>query len=386
MENINIIKNCCGCGNCSLNCPKNAISMVYDDEGFLKPVINLNECIDCGICLKSCSNYNDYSKNNYKKKYLGFINDNKDEIIKSSSGGFAFFISKFFIDNGGYVCGCVFDDNLNAIHIVSNKIDDIKKMCFSKYVQSNLAKVFVEIKKLLNTNKNVLFIGTPCQVHALNLFLKKDFSNLFTIDLICHGVPSPILFKNYIVYLSNKKKSKVKAYCFRYKKNNKWGGNYYCKIDYENGKKEIKPLYLDKYGNDFIGAKNYRESCYECRFSSIENRPADLTIGDFWGIFGSNHKKNYNHGASSIIINSKKGEKIIDSIYDNNFFECSETEILEKQNNLKKPTPRPKCRNTYYKNLNNNFFEKKLIILNFKEVLKLIIPYNIRKIMKKIFK
>lgn len=374
----NLQKNCYGCELCINVCPKNAIYMKANDEGFLYPVVNNSLCIDCGICFKKCPQSVNILVE--KQNYFGFSKFN--EVLSCSSGGICTYLSKKILNLGGYICGCVYNDEFKVIHIVTNSSNDIEKMKNSKYVQSTIGECYKKIKKLLESNI-VLFIGTPCQVLAIKNFI-GDNKNLFTIDLICHGVSSPLLFEHYIKYLEKKNNSFLTSFNFRYKKNGIWGQ--IIKYSFANGRIKIVNREYDKYGSDYKNRVNYRESCYSCKFSFLDSRPGDITVGDFWGI----DEKNLHYdksGVSCFAVNSKKGE-FLKKLIDNSLcFQISKENILYKQDALNGPTIRPKERDFYYNNIDNTFFKKKKQPRKkLSTIVSYFIPSKIKKIIKKVMK
>ena len=353
---------CYGCRVCESKCPFEAIKFKFDKEGFLIPTINNEKCTHCGLCLQNCPANKNITYNNFAKKYYGFSHPNQTTLIQSASGGFATYMSEKTIEHNGYVCGCIYSDDNEVIHIVSNKLNDIKKMQSSKYVQSNLKNVFKDIYNLLNNNDNVLFIGTPCQIHALNIFLNKEYNNLLTIDLICHGVPSPKSFDMFLKSIDNPSNIKLN---FRAKENDDWG----LKYKLETSRKITSDyLFNLSYAIDFLEGKNYRQCCYKCPFANHKNRPGDITIGDFWGI--DKIKKDYNKkGVSCIIVNTLKGENYINK-YSVELFNSSLEDIINNQHNLKSPTKKPNSRDTYFNKISINYFKRKQFIINVKKNIK----------------
>lgn len=194
---------CCGCGACVQACPKKCIKMIENDEGFLYPQVNSSSCVNCGLCSKVCpfENY-EKAKNTGEQKYYAAYTHNKDYIINSSSGGLFSEFAAFFASNRNVICGATIDNNHKVFHTIVYSIDEIKSLQGSKYVQSDLKNCMSEIKKLISNGAEVLFVGTPCQVAALKNFISSP--KLWTIDVLCHGVPSQKLFDYYISYLEKK--------------------------------------------------------------------------------------------------------------------------------------------------------------------------------------
>lgn len=208
-------KDCNGCGLCSLKCPKKAITMIEDNEGFVYPVIDKSKCINCNICKNICPNH-EYNLNNKIKAYAA-INKNKEDLSNSSSGGMFVLLAKYVLKNNGVVFGVKYDKNLIAVHSYTLNEDELIDFQGSKYVRSDLKNSFVEVKEMLK-DKMVLFTGTPCQCQALRSFLGKDYTNLLTCDIICHSNPSPKVFKLYKEYLERKYSKRIKNIYFRTKK------------------------------------------------------------------------------------------------------------------------------------------------------------------------
>lgn len=191
--NFDFENNCYGCRNCENICPKKAIKMINNEEGFIIPKIDYEKCIDCGLCTQKCPYLHNNQETLMKRKwYGGYLKDEKER-MQSTSGGMFTALANWFLDNDGYVCGCVWNEELEATHIITNKIKDIQRMRGSKYVQSNLNSCVLEIKKLLAHHK-VLFTGTPCQVAAIKKYNENN-ENLYTMALICEGVSSPKVWK-----------------------------------------------------------------------------------------------------------------------------------------------------------------------------------------------
>ena len=347
--NIDQVNNddCCGCRACEKICPKNAITMVYNNEGFLVPIIDKNLCVNCGLCLKSCPQFNTFKekKDDSIEAFAARAKKTKD-LLNGSSGGIFSTIAKFIIENKGFVYGCCFDENMNPIHLCVNKIEDIAKLCGSKYVQSDTNNTYENVKEQLEDNNTVLYIGTPCQIAGLKSFLKNDFKNLYTIDLVCHGVPSPKLFKKYIEWLEKKYKDKVEMYYFRNKIKSGWGLT--SRIKFKSGKEKIIDFRLDPYYKTFIDAKNYRECCYRCKYSNL-TRIGDITLADFWGI-EKEHPDFYSpYGNSAIIINNKKGKFLFDSIKNQiDYISTDINKILRYNKNLQQPSKRYYERSNIY--------------------------------------
>ena len=197
---------CTGCGLCAEKCPKDCILMVEDGEGFRFPQIDSTKCVECGLCVRSCPTTSAadtlYSKYG-RSYYCGNVKD-KEMLIKSSSGGVFGVLAEYIISIGGYVCGCIYTDDLEAVHTLSNRKQDIEKMYGSKYVQSRAEHCFPEIQSHLMEEDIVMFTGTACQIAALRLYLGKDYSNLYCVEILCHGVPSPGLFAKYKHYLEKR--------------------------------------------------------------------------------------------------------------------------------------------------------------------------------------
>ena len=192
------IDKCTGCGSCYNVCPVDAISMKHDIDGFLVPVIDKELCVLCGKCVSSCPVCNPIFNNNNDPECYAAMAQDEELRMKSSSGGmFSLFAEEIF-KRGGVVSGAAYDDNFLVEHIIIDKIEDLNKLRGSKYLQSDTKKVYRDIKNKLNAGQFALFCGCPCQVGALNTFLGKDYPNLLTIDLMCHGGPSPLLFKKYL--------------------------------------------------------------------------------------------------------------------------------------------------------------------------------------------
>ena len=327
---------CTGCCACLNICPKAAISMVEDNFGFNHPYIDNNICIDCGLCQKVCPIHNKPQK---RKELITFAAISKDvNIYKSStSGGIATTLSQYIISTGGVVYGVAFDDKFNLKHKRVDNIKDIPTLQGSKYVQSDKHSIFCMVQKDLKEGKEVLFTGTPCEVAGLKKYLRKEYDNLYTLDLICHGVPSSELLNAFLKGKEKLYSSQITELKFREKAYG-WR-NQELYIKFENGRIYHAPIWVDNFYRLFTNNYILRDSCYSCKFSSME-RQGDITIGDFWNIKNANETFEDKLGVSSVIINSEKGKKIFETVKNEfDIIECSLNDINQK--NLNSPSPKP---------------------------------------------
>lgn len=382
-------KNCCGCGSCENICPKNAISMGEDEYGFIYPKIDHNLCIECHLCEKVC-NFQSRTEYSDEHKAYAAVTKNQEILMNSTSGGIFTTIALEFIKDGGYVAGSIYDENFNVVHIVSNKIEDIYKMQGSKYVQSSINDTYSQIRKLLSHKEKVLFSGTPCQVDGLYGYLQSDYDNLYTIDIVCHGVPSNKMFQDYLNFES-KNNGQIRSITFR-DKTQGWQKD--GKIVFYNKEKKINAgssEYYYLFNNNLI----FRDSCYSCKYSSLK-RPGDLTIGDYWGIEivdahlmekkGMNSKK----GISLIISNNDHGRLLIKHYQKSLYIYTTEIKNIIKYNhNLKKTSQRPSSRyivlNKYSESFENvtEYISKNLRKEKLKIRIKNIIPEQLKVLLKK---
>ena len=374
-------KSCVGCSACSQICPQKCIEMKENEHGFLLPNVNLEKCIECGVCLKLCPLENRMKFNNIIQGYAA-ISKNKDTILKSTSGGVFTEICKYIINNNGVVYGATWNNRLKVEHIRINKIQDIEKLNQSKYIQSSIDNSYKLVKKDLENNVIVLFSGTGCQIAGLKSFLNKDFNNLYTIEIVCHGVPSQGLFDKYILWLEQKFNKKIIKFSFRNKEKHRSGEHYMFRVDFED--KTCKYLYAneDPYYSSFLLCKTLRMSCYDCKFKG-KKRISDFTLGDFWGIEKWSKKFPATNGVSAILINSDKGLDIYEQIKEKLNTEKVNIKYIFDGNKSLSEFADIKKHIEY--NINDNFlFDKLKPKFNIINKLKNIIPSRIKYIIKRI--
>lgn len=390
IKSINLNKKCSGCRLCEKICPKEAITFSENGEGFYFPNIDLKKCINCGMCLKKCPQINLQQKNKVVGCYAAKTVEEKD-LMKGSSGSIFITLAKEFIFSGGVVYASKYDKDLN---VITNRIDNANELdeyTGSKYVQGNTLDTFKEAIVDLKSEKKVLYVGTPCQVAGMKRLaeIKGLTKNLFTVDIICHGVPSPKLFKKFLGNLEEKYNDKIVNYEFRCKEKNGWGMN--SKITFESGKCVHNFNNNNSYFKSFLDGKTYRYSCYECKYAGTD-RISDITLGDYWGVEREHSNFDSTNGVSCIIVNTEKGENLMNCIKSKiNYIETSIDKISNENTQLKRPSKMPVERTNIYNEIDEisyNSFEKKILKFktSYKEVMKSMIPLRIKKRLKKILK
>ena len=378
-------KDCVGCRSCELTCPNKCITIEENEEGFLYPVVYEKDCVQCGMCLRKCPIGKPYDNERELLGTYALREKNKEFLFGSASGGASDVAVEAILGCGGYVYGAAYDENFVVQHIEVADAEGRKRIQSSKYVQSDLKDSYVRAKKRLEDGNCVLFTGTPCQIAGLYAFLGKEYESLYTLDLICHGVPSPKFFKKYLAWYGKEIGGKVIYYNFRSKEKHGWGTQYLLKIMTKAKiKTKTKTLALDKYGKHFMQGDCYRESCYRCRYAS-SHHPADLTVGDFWGIENCYPDFFSKFGVSTVLINSKQGQHLFELMKSNaNIIPITLEEAMIKQGNLKEPTKRLRNRDEFYKEINSDMFIQKIKVgIQPKERLKAILPSGLVRAIKR---
>ncbi len=311
---------CCGCGACASVCAKEAITMCPDENGFLYPVIDEAKCIECGRCQTVCAYQRTKQPHSKAEVYAAAAGD--VDVTQSASGGmFATMAQAVLRENGAvYGCAMVYENEcLSPKHVCVEEAADLVKLKGSKYVQSDLGNSYRDIKKRLVAGQTVLFSGTPCQVAGLHGFLGKTYENLYTVDLICHGVPSAKLFADYLAFEEAKRGGKVTAFRFR-DKSDGWKLHASMVLAMPSG--ENKTVFFEpeesSYYQMFLNSYTYRINCYTCPYA-CDRRPGDVTIGDYWCIdlvhpeLLKEHggKLDEQRGVSCLIVNNERGEQLI---------------------------------------------------------------------------
>ncbi len=345
---------CCGCGACAQSCPKKCIEMKPNAEGFLYPEIDKARCVDCHLCEKVCPMIS--RKENSVLSVYAAQNKNDEVRSQSSSGGVFRLICENILNQGGVVFGCAFDENIVAKHIAVEKIEDIQKLQSSKYVQSDIGDVYICAEEFLKQGRLVLFSGTPCQIAGLKNYLGKEYENLFTVDLLCHGVPSPGVFEDYIRGLESKYCKKITVFNFRDKRKS-WK-RLFVRAEFKNGKEYFKFCGYDSYLSMFLNNISQRPSCFKCPFATT-NRQGDITLGDFWGIGRHIPEMDGNKGTSMVITNTQKGAEMWKQIRDNT--RCVETNIdvaISGNRVLLEPPKKSPNRDRFYEMYINEGYEK----------------------------
>lgn len=299
---------CCGCTACASICPKDAIIMEPDILGFKYPSVDLSKCIDCGLCEKVCAFNENYDKSLNLEEPEIYAARHKDihEIETSRSGATFIAISDYILENGGIVYGVGYKDHFRVAHKRATTKEERNEFKGSKYVQSDLDGIFRQVKEDLKQGNTVLFSGTPCQTAGLNSYIgKKLRENLVLVDIVCHGVPSPYIWRDYLSYIEKKYKNKVVKVDFRDKSRMGWSGHIESFV-FDNGKKIESKIYTILFQQNIM----LRQSCGKCFFTNFK-RPSDLTIGDYWGWKKISDNFNAdNKGCSLVFINTKKGYEI----------------------------------------------------------------------------
>ena len=376
---------CCGCEACAQKCPKSCITMEFDEQGFLYPIVEESQCIDCGLCESVCPVIHQASPRKPKKIY-GAINHNEQIRLDSSSGGIFTALAEIALDKGGKVWGAKLNEQCEVVHDCVETIPALELLRGSKYVQSHIGLSFQKIKAELRKGKVVLFTGTPCQVAGLKRFLKDDYSNLYTIDFLCHGIPSPGVWKKYLEQQFGKS-ARLKDIKFRDKTH---GWEKYCfslKQYFPKGKDSVKHIERcnkNLYMRAFLHDLTLRPSCYNCPARSFKSG-SDITLADLWGAWRTLPEYNDNKGCSCVAINTEKGGQL---------FQCLGTSVSAKEISYKsafvdynyaatsnpKPNPNRQKFFSQYESISLNILIPQLT----KDPLKYVLKEHIRSLLEEI--
>lgn len=347
---------CCGCTACMSVCPKDAISMEPDSEGFYYPSIDDAKCVNCGKCKRVCSFQNGYNKNNVLEAFAVKHSDEKTRLT-SRSGGVFILISDAVLESGGSVYGAAFNDDFSVSHRRAVTKDERDAFKGSKYVQSNPEKTFSEVKKDLEAGKPVVFSGTGCQVGGLLGFLKTTrtpLDKLYTVDLVCHGTPSNKVWLDFLNYTRKKAHAeRVTNADFR-DKSFGWAPHYES-VWTDGEKHSSKDYAMLFYANHVL-----RPSCYQCIYTNC-NRSSDFTLADFWGIDNIVPGFNDDKGVSLLFVNTQKGKTLFDSVKSGcEIAEVDPQKCVKPNPNLHRTSPRPSDRDEFWKLYLDKGFDKTL--------------------------
>lgn len=349
---------CSGCHACYNACPIGCISMICDEEGFLQPHINNDTCVNCGKCKYVCPVLKDY-KGNTKGRAFACINKNEEVRMSSSSGGIFTLIAEYVLDMGGVVFGAAFDNNLDVRHIEVKSKAELSRLRGSKYLQSVIGNSFRIAKKFLDEGKYVLFTGTPCQISGFKSYLGKDYDNLILQDIVCHGVPSSMVWRKYLDYRKSKINEKMNGEKMPNFRNKISGWYKYCvSIYFENNKEYVEDHSFDIYMKAFLNDLCLRRSCYACHFKSLE-RESDITLADFWGVNNILPDMYDDRGTSLVLINSEKGMNILKKISCHmKYKEVDIDEAIKYNPSAVRSCSIPRKRGKFMNNIRTKNFEK----------------------------
>lgn len=298
---------CCGCTACASACGTNAITMRCDEEGFLYPVVNVSLCTNCGLCERVCPIIlRDKADSQFPEplSVYALYNRNAEARAASSSGGVFVELAAACLAEGGIVYGAEYDENFKVVHRGYDNAAYTARFRGSKYVQSDMRGIYREIRAHLKGGRRVLFSGTPCQVDGLKSFLRRDYDSLLTVDILCHGTPSPLIFADYIRFINRYSPGILKG-VFMKDKTFGWGYQN-LRLYFRNGRTEFNSVVSNLWNRIFYDHIVNRPVCHACRWTNL-HRAGDLTIGDFWGIEKSHPEINTEYGVSLLLVNSAKG-------------------------------------------------------------------------------
>ena len=338
MPNLVKWEQCCGCGACANKCPKQAIAMQPNHEGFLHPVVDTEKCVECGACEKACPGVKAALNENTQPQ--AFVVQHRDDAVRyqSTSGGAFTAIAEEVIRRGGSVFGAVMTDELIVKHKYVSDNEGLAKFRNSKYVQSEIGDCYSVAKKFLSEGRYVCFSGTPCQINGLYKYLGKDYEKLIAVDVVCKSVPSPLVFKKYVEY-KRSKEGNLTDVVFRDKKR----GFLYCTMAHylsHEDRKVAKDIYRrgsesDEWLRMFLSGKIARHSCMTCPYQT-SHRVGDFTLGDIWET--GKTSLDDNKGTTLVHVWTKKGVEFLDSIKDNvrlELYPIEKSRGAERTNTLK---------------------------------------------------
>lgn len=410
MISIQEKKDCCGCSACVQRCPKQCISLYEDNEGFLYPEVDKNLCIDCHLCEKVCPVINQQDA----REPLGVFaakNPNEDIRMQSSSGGVFTMLAEQVIDNGGVVFGACFDKNWEVVHEYVETKEGLSKFRGSKYVQSKIGEAFKQAETFLKAGRQVLFSGTPCQIAGLKRYLRKDYENLLAVDFICHGVPSPGVFRTYLQEEINEaaarqgggrntvllpcipmvtesdgldcKGMEIKSIAFRDKRNGWKKFGFALVLSKASAAGEgnsvslsYSPLNKNLFMRGFLRDLYLRPSCYACPAKRLKSG-SDITLGDWWGIDSLMPEIDDDKGISAITVNTEKGKDSMKEISIESY-EVPYDELTKRNPALLKSASVPKNREEFFKDDGRTLSEKVDKLAN--------MPFSISRLIKRIMK
>lgn len=300
---------CTGCYACVNACPKSCIRMEENAEGFWYPQIDTEQCIRCGRCEKACPVLSELPNSKTEKDIRVYAVKHRDEKIRlnSSSGGAFTALAQTVLEHGGVVFGAAFDENYDVRHIFVESEEELSRLRGSKYVQSRIGNAYRQAESFLKEGRPVYFSGTACQTSGLLSYLGRDYDNLYTQDLICHGVPSPMVWRKYLEYHQTLERSGIQKIFFR-DKSHGWH-NWHLSIDFKNGTHYAQSQFQDKMIVSYLRGKSSRLCCYDCKFKQ-KCRSADFTLADYWGIQDIAPDLDDDKGVSSCYVNSPKAQRL----------------------------------------------------------------------------
>lgn len=309
MINIESLEKCCGCAACMNICPKQCIIMSPDKKGFFYPQIDTNLCIHCNLCENVCPIINE--TDSIRPIMVEAVKSKSDKDVKvSSSGAVGYELSRYFINNGGVVYGAAWTDDLTVKHIRVTDNADLEKIRCSKYLQSQIGDILKMVKADLVDKKNVLFIGTPCQVAGIKCYLRKEYRNLTTIDFVCHGVPSQVIFNRIITDIEKRNGSMVQEVNFRSKKES-WR-EFGTEFKLQKGVNIYIRHSKSVFSRGFMSNLYLRDCCYKCPFTDNRNR-SDITVADLWGVEFVRPEIDDNTGINLVLVRSQQGRDLLDN-------------------------------------------------------------------------
>ena len=359
---------CSGCSACYSVCPKNCISMIEDEEGFLYPTVNKDDCIECGLCEKVCPLEEHNNKKNGVVSSCIIQNKDKEVLLQSTSGGSFTPIAEYVLRQNGVVFGVeMTSDDFIIRHTKVEKKEELLKFRSSKYVQSSVGDTFKDAKNELENGRMVCFSGTPCQIQGFKNFLKKDYENLITVDVVCRGVPSPGMWRDYVEKLQQL--DKVQEVVFR----DKGLGYQYStmKIKYANGTVKRNGIESDQWLRMFFSGLSLRPSCPTCNFRTTD-RCSDFTIWDCFNVSDLTNTLDETKGATRMLIHTQKGMQIFDKIKCSFNFVEAPTNVVAKG-----------IKETFFLNKNRNNFISDYKSMSMDSLLEKWVPMSVKVYLKK---